>query len=81
MEFGAASYCIECNATPIIAVRRRFQSVPFVLKLHLEPIPDSEAVEIIDTLKGEVRAIEENQKDPCGTKPPWLWARPLPGEK
>jgi len=58
LEFGAASYCVECNATPIIAVRGRFQGQPFVLKLHLEPIPDSEPVEIIDTLKNEVRAIK-----------------------
>jgi len=58
LEFGAASYCLDCNATPIIGVRGRYQGQPFVLKLHLEPIPDSEPVEIIDTLKGEVRAID-----------------------
>lgn len=58
LEFGAVSYCIDCNATPIIGVRGRYQGVPFVMKLHLEPIPDSDPVEIIDTLNGEVRAIK-----------------------
>ena len=62
LEFGAVSYCIECNnATPIIAVRGRYQGVPFVMKLHLEPIPDSDPVEIIDTIKNEVRAIKGEQ--------------------
>jgi hypothetical protein len=28
------------------------------MKLHLEPIPESEPVEIIDTIKNEVRAIK-----------------------
>ena len=61
LEFGAVSYCIDCNATPIIGVRGRYQGVPFVMKLHLEPIPDSDPVEIIDTIKNEVRAIEREQ--------------------
>lgn len=58
LEFGAASYCVDCNATPIIAVRGRYQGQPFVMKLHLEPIPESEPVEVIDTIKNEVRAIK-----------------------
>lgn len=62
LEYGAVSYCVECNATPILAIRGRYLGQPFVMKLHLEPIPESEPVEIIDTLKGEVRAIEENQE-------------------
>lgn len=62
LGFGAVSYCVDCNATPIIAVRGRYKGQPFVMKLHLEPIPQSETVEIIDTLKGEIRAIEENQE-------------------
>jgi hypothetical protein len=61
LEFGAVSYCVDCNATPIIAVRGRYEGVPFVLKLHLEPIPESEPVEIIDTLKNETRAIRGRQ--------------------
>jgi len=62
LEFGGASYCIECkNATPIMAVRGRYHGQPFVLMLHLEPIPDSEPVEVIDTLKNETRAIKEKQ--------------------
>jgi hypothetical protein len=61
LGFGAVSYCVDCNATPIIAVRGRFQGVPFVMKLHLEPVPESEPVEIIDTIKNETRAIRGRQ--------------------
>ena len=56
-DFGAASYCIDCNETPIIAVRGRYLGVPFVMKLHLEPVP-SDPVEIIDKIKNEVRKIK-----------------------
>ena len=57
-DFGAASFCIDCNPTPIIAVRGRYQGVPFVMKLHLEPVPNTDPVEIIDKIRNEVRAIK-----------------------
>jgi hypothetical protein len=62
LGFGAASYCIDCCPTPFIGVRGRYHGQPFMMKLHLEPIADSDPVEIIDTLKGEVRAIQESQE-------------------
>lgn len=60
-EFGYRSYCIECAPTPLVVVQGRFNGQAFLLKLHLEPTPDSKPVEIIDTLLNETRAIEEKQ--------------------
>ena len=58
-EFGALSYCAECSPTPFIGFRGTYRGPAFVMKLHLEPIPDTEPREVLDTLKREVRAIEE----------------------
>jgi len=57
----AASYCVECAETPHMGVRGTYFGESFRLKLHLEPIPNTEPVEIIDTLKQQVRAIQERQ--------------------
>ncbi len=55
----ASSYCIECSETPYIGIRGTYFGESFRLKLHLEPIPNSEPVEIIDTIKQQVREIQE----------------------
>lgn len=57
-EFGAVSYVLGQNETPIIGFRGKYRGVPFVMKLHLEPIPDSPVHEVIDTLRREVRLIQ-----------------------
>jgi len=60
-ELGFRTYCIECTPTPFFGVRGKYKGRPFVLMIHLEPIPDSETVEIIDSIKNETRAIKERQ--------------------
>lgn len=57
----ASSYCIECSETPCIGIKGSYFGESFRLKLHLEPIPNSESVEIIDTIKEQVRDIQEKQ--------------------
>ena len=57
--FGVVSLCQDCNPTPIILFKGKYQGNRFVMKLLLEPAPNSEPVEFIDTIKGEVRTIEE----------------------
>lgn len=57
----ASSYCIECSETPYIGIKGSYFGESFRLKLHLEPIPNSEPVEIIDTIKQQVRDIKEKQ--------------------
>lgn len=60
-EFGFRSYCIECTPIPFFGVRGKYKGRPFVLTIHLEPIPKTEPVEIIDTINNETRAIKEKQ--------------------
>jgi len=60
-EFGFRSYCVECTPTPFFGVRGKYKGHPFVLMIHMEPIPQSKTVEVIDTLGDEVRAIKERQ--------------------
>ena len=61
-EFGFRTYCVECTPIPMFCVRGKYKGQPFVLMIHLEPIPQSETVEVIDTLGDEVRAIKERQQ-------------------
>lgn len=60
-EVGFRTYCLECNQTPFVGVRGKYKGHPFVLMIHLEPIPESQTVEIIDTIKNETRAIKETK--------------------
>ena len=60
-EFGFRSFCIECTQLPFVGIRGTFQELPFTLILHLEPIPNSEPVEVIDSINHEVRAIQKDQ--------------------
>ena len=60
-EVGFKSYCIECTPTPFVGVRGNYKKRPFVLMLHLQPLEDTEPVEIIDTIKNQTRVIQEKQ--------------------
>lgn len=57
----ASSFCTECSETPYIGIKGTYFGESFRLKLHLEPIPNSEPVEIIDVLNNETRAITEKR--------------------
>lgn len=57
----ASSYCVECSETPSLDVRGTYLDRPFKLRLHLEPIPGTPPVEIIDTINMQVRDIKERQ--------------------
>lgn len=56
----ASSYCVGCAETPYVDLRGTYFGKAFSLRLHLEPIPGTTPVEIIDTLKQHVRDIKEN---------------------
>jgi len=53
--FGMESYCIGCTPTPFVGVRGTFHGVPFLLRLHLEPIPGTDP--IIETNFAEEKRI------------------------
>jgi hypothetical protein len=56
-EAGAVSYCAGCSPTPALAVRGAYLGHPFALRLHLEPVPGGEPVEVIDAINHTTRPI------------------------
>lgn len=57
----AASFCTQCAETPHVGVRGTYLGRPFNLRIHLEPVPGTLPVEVIDTIKMQVRDIKEKQ--------------------
>ena len=58
-EQALCSVCVECTQHPKIMARGKFQGHPIFLEVYLEPVADTEPVEIIDTLKQEIREMPE----------------------
>lgn len=58
-NFYAISQRIGRFPTPLVEVTGEYFGVPFILDIHLKPIPHSEAKELLDPVRQEVRAIEE----------------------
>lgn len=57
----AMSYCVECAETPHFLITGSYFGESFRLKLHLEPIPATVPVEVIDTIRQQLRDIKEKQ--------------------
>ena len=62
-ECGAMSYEEATNTRPFIAFVGSYKGQPFVFRLNLEPIPDTEPLEIWDTLQGIVRPFNIESED------------------
>lgn len=56
-SISAASVCNGCCPTPSLVIRGRYRGHRVGLKVLLEPIPGSAAVELIDTLNFQVRDV------------------------
>ena len=54
-SISAASIWPDFNRTPTITIRGRYRGHRVCLKVLLEPVPGTPVVEIIDTLKCEIR--------------------------
>lgn len=54
-----ASYCTQCVETPYVGIKGSYYAQAFDLRVHLEPIPGSAPVEVIDFISGRIRAIAE----------------------
>jgi hypothetical protein len=54
-EQAVASYCNECTPFPKLMAKGKFEGHPFLLHVYLEPIADSDTVEVIDTITNEIR--------------------------
>jgi hypothetical protein len=54
-SISAASVCQQCCSTPALVIRGRYRGQWVSLKVLLEPIPGSAVVELIDTIRFEIR--------------------------
>ena len=61
-EQAVASYCQECTDYPKLMLKGKYRGHQFMLHLFLEPIAGTEPVELIDTIKNEVRELRETQQ-------------------
>lgn len=59
---GAASYSVRFSPMPFLGFKGRFQGKPFFLRIGLEPIPDSQTLEIVDTVRNRVRPLEKSRE-------------------
>ena len=58
-DVGVMSQTLEHADAPLLGISGQYFSQPFILRIHLEPVAGSEAREIVDTIRNEVRSIEE----------------------
>lgn len=56
---GVVSFSAQDHHCPFIGIIASFRGKPFSLRIHLEPQAETEPREIVDRIKNEVRAIEE----------------------
>ncbi|HBJ33568.1 MAG TPA: hypothetical protein DDZ51_02170 [Planctomycetaceae bacterium] len=56
-EFGFRSYCEKNTPTPVIGIRGHYKLHPFTLTIHLEPLLETDPIEVVDTIKNQTRAI------------------------
>lgn len=54
-NFAAASACQNCSPCPKLLVKGKFKGKSFILQVYLQPVPDSESVEIVDMISQTVR--------------------------
>lgn len=56
-ECGVQSFSAESNSLPCIGIVGAYRGKSFALRIHLEPIPNTSPIEVIDRIKNEVRNI------------------------
>jgi len=56
-ECGAMTYSLQDNHGPFIGIVGSYRGKKFAMRIHLEPDPTTEPLELIDRIRNEVRAI------------------------
>ena len=62
-HYGAGSRCENDSPIPFVGFKGRFFGEPFILKIGLEPLPDSETREVLDRITNEVRSIDDKEEE------------------
>jgi len=60
-EYAISSYCQECTQHPKLIARGKFQGHQFFLHVFLEPVAETEAVEMIDTIQQQIREMPDKE--------------------
>lgn len=55
-------FCCD-SPTPYFGIKGEYFREPFVLRIHLEPLPSSPIVEVVDVIRGEVRLVENADEE------------------
>lgn len=56
-ECGVMTYSLQDGHGPFIGIVGSYRGKQFAMRIHLEPDPTTEPLELIDRIKNEVRAI------------------------
>lgn len=59
---GMASHCVQCCPLPFVGFKGRYKGKPCFLRISLEPIPDSQPLELVDTVRNQVRPVERSHE-------------------
>jgi len=64
-EYAVASYCNGCTPVPKLMMSGKFRGHPVMLHILLEPPPNTEPVEVLDTLTHQIREKEKVDGEDC----------------
>ena len=62
-DFGTMSQSEVHSTTPQIWLRGVYFGQKFLLRIHLQPLPDCEVREVFDTFRNQVREIEDKEEE------------------
>jgi len=62
-DHALQSFCGDCNNCPKMMVKGKFEGHSFYLQIYMEPVADTEPVEILDTIKEEIREFKASPKE------------------
>lgn len=62
-EFAITSYCNECSDHPKMMLLGKFQGHQIYLNIFMEPIAETEVVEVIDTINCQIREISPKEEE------------------
>ena len=68
IRLTAASYCTQSNPTPQVTIQGKYRGHRVSLKVLMEPLASQPVVEIIDTIKFEIRKITSRGGIPVGRR-------------
>jgi len=54
---GVVTFSAQDNHAPFIGIVGSYRGKPFALRIHLEPDPTTEPLEVVDRIRNEVRTI------------------------